>query len=150
MNTRSAGQAASLCGRVVRARTAAADNRRIGRLPLLARLAALGQYTRRAARMASAFAAPFAAAHRMANGILRRAALMRFATQPSLAACLAQADIHVLGVAQRATGCPTFGADAANFARWQSDLRPVAFAGSQRRRSSRAATKLSAAAGLHL
>ena len=94
---------------VMRSGPAAANDRRIRRFAFLPRLAAFRQDARGSARIPSAGGAAFAAAHRMAHRILRRAALMRLATHPPLAPGLAQADVHVVRVAQAADRRPTGG-----------------------------------------
>ena len=63
--------------------------------------------------MPTALAATLAAAHRMANGVLRNAALVRLAALPSLATRFAQADIHVHGIADRPDRGPAASDDAA-------------------------------------
>src|SRR5262245_56411825 len=113
---------------VVRAGTAAANDRLVRRLPLLTRLAALGQNARRSARVPAAGGAAFAAAHRVADRVLRRAAVVRLAAHPALAARLAQGDVHVIGVADDADGRPAIHVHAAHFARRQRHLRPAPFA----------------------
>src|SRR5262245_22453031 len=137
-------------GRVVRAGTATTNDRRVGRLPLIACLAALGQHAGRTARMTPAGSAALAATHRVTHRVHRRAAVVRLATQPALAARLAEADVHVVGVADGADGRPARRADAAHLARWQRDLRPLPLSGGQGRRRSGGAAQLSAVAGLHL
>src|SRR5262249_46035374 len=139
-----------LLRRVVRAGAAAADDGRVGRLPLLAGLAALGQHARRAARVAAAGGAPLAAAHRVADRVHRGAAVVRLAAHPALAAGLAQADVHVVGVADGADRRPARRADASHLARRQRDLRPLPLAGGQGRAGPRRTAHLAAAAGLHL
>src|SRR5947207_117761 len=57
----------SLTPGVVRAGPPPADNRGVGRLPLVARLAALGEHTSRTARMTAAGRPALAAAHRVAH-----------------------------------------------------------------------------------
>src|ERR1700722_1081060 len=100
----------------MRTRPATANDRRIRRLPLLACLAALGEHAGRTARMATALATTFAATHRMIDRVLRSSAIVRLAAHPALATRLAKADVHVLGVADRANCCPAFVTDAAHFA----------------------------------
>src|SRR5437588_10588893 len=82
------------------------DDGRVGRLALLARLAPLRQNPGRAARVTAAGGAALAAAHRVADRVHRGAAVVRLAAHPPLAARLAKADVHVLGVADRADGGP--------------------------------------------
>src|SRR5205807_1383267 len=91
-----------------------------------------------------------AAAHRVADRVHRRAAVVRLAAHVALAAGLADADVHVVGVADRADGRPALGADAAHLAGGQGDLGPTALAGGERGLGAGAAAQLAAAAGLHL
>src|SRR5438309_2134998 len=98
------GQADALNLRIMRTRPTTADDRLVRRLAAFARLAALGQHARRTARMPTALAAAFAAAHRMIDRVLRGAAIVRLAALPAIAACLAQADVHVVRVADDAKG----------------------------------------------
>src|ERR1700736_3558888 len=100
--------------------------------------------------MTAAGGAPFAAAHRVADGVHRRAAVVRLAAHVALAARLAQADVPVLGVADAADRRPALRRHAAHFAGRQRDLRPLALAGRQRGAATGAATELTAVAGLHL
>src|SRR5207245_9686431 len=92
------------------------DDGGVGRLALLAGLAALGQHAGRAAGVAAAGGPALAAAHRVADRVHRRAAVVRPAPHPALAARLAQADVHVVRVAHHADGGPALRADAADFA----------------------------------
>src|SRR5262245_53482192 len=92
--------------RVVRAGPAAADDRRVRRLALRAGLAALGQDAGGAARVAAAGGAALAAAHRVADRVHRGAAVVRLAAHVPLPAGLAQADVHVVGVADGADRRP--------------------------------------------
>src|SRR5207248_217758 len=117
--------------RVVRTGPAAADDGRVRRLPLFPRLAALGEHAGRAARVPAAGGAALAAAHRVADRVHRGAAVVRLAAHVPLAARLAEADVHVLGVADAADGRPALRADAAHFPRRQRDLCPLALAGRQ-------------------
>src|SRR3954470_7649713 len=107
------------------------DDRRVRRLPLLARLAALRQDPRRAARVPAAGGPTFAAAHRVADGVHGRAAVVRLLAQPALAASLAEADGHVVRVTDGADGRPALRVEAAHFARRQRDLGPRTIAGGQ-------------------
>src|SRR5688500_12945337 len=78
------------------------DDRGVARLALVARLAALGQHAGRAARVPAAGGAALTAAHRVIDRVHRRAAVVRLAAHVPLAAGLAQRDVHVFGVADRA------------------------------------------------
>src|SRR5205085_245892 len=118
--------------------------------PLLPRLAALGEDAGRAARVAAAGGAALAAAHRVADRVHAGAAVVRLAAHPALAAGLAQADVHVVGVADRPDRRPARRADAPHLAGRQRDLRPLALAGGQRGAGAGRPAHLAAAAGLHL
>src|SRR5207244_1969233 len=113
---------------IMRAGVAMPDDRRIRWLALLASLAALGQHAGRTTRVPAALAAAFATAHRVAHRVLRRAAVMRLAALPALPSRFAQADVHVVGIADGANRGPAFRCDAAHLAARQRDLRPVTFA----------------------
>src|SRR5882757_3772047 len=101
----------NLNGRVMRAGFAAADNRLARRFTLLAGLAALGEHAARRTRMPAALAATLTTTHRMIDGVLRGTALMRLAAHPTLTACLAEADIHVIRIAHRADRRPAASRD---------------------------------------
>src|SRR5690242_10917163 len=131
---------------VPRASPTAADDRLVGRLPLLAGLAALGQHAGRAARVPAAGGPALAAAHRVADRVHRHAAVVRLAALPALAPGLAQTDGHVFGVGDRADRGPAVGADAADLAGRQRDLRPVGLAGGQGRAAPGGAADLPSAA----
>src|SRR5579859_5671903 len=115
--------------RIMRTGPAATNDRGIGRFAFLARLTTLGQYAGGAARIPTAAGAAFAAAHRVVDRVHGNAAVMRSPPQPARASRLAEADVHVVGVADGADGRPAFGAHAANLAGWQRDLGPFSFAG---------------------
>src|SRR5205823_7855497 len=118
--------------REARAGPTAADDRGVRRFPLTPGLAALGRDARRRARVPAAGGAAFAAAHRVADRVHRHAAVVRLAALPALAPGLAQADVHVVGVADGPQGRPAVAADAADYAGRQRALRPVGLAGGQR------------------
>src|SRR3954454_14767872 len=126
------------------------DDRRVARLALVARLAALGEHATRAARVPPARGAALAAAHRVIDRVHRRAAVVRLAAHVPLAAGLAERHVHVLGVADDADGTAALAADAADLAGGQRELRPLAFTGAEGRRAAGAAGELAAVAGLHL
>src|SRR5262249_54575777 len=128
----------------------AADDGGAGRLALLAGLAALGQDAGGAARVAAAVRPALAAAHGVVDRVHGGAAVVRLAAQPALAAGLAQADVHVVGVADGADGRPALGADAAHLAGGQRDLRPAALAGGEPDAGPGAAAQLTAPSRLHL
>src|SRR6266568_3088618 len=107
---------------------ALANDRGVRRLALPPRFAALGQDAGRAARVTATLAAAFAAAHWVADRVLRRAAVMRLAALPALPPGLAQADVHVVGIADGADRRPALGIDAAHFAGRQRDLGPIGLA----------------------
>src|SRR5207253_2589083 len=67
----------ALLGRVVRTRPPPPDDGGIGRLPLVACLAALGEHAGGAARVPAAGRPALAAAHRVAHRVHRRAAVVR-------------------------------------------------------------------------
>src|SRR5947209_18932252 len=113
----------------MRARPAPPHDGRVRRLPLLARLAALGQYARRASGMATPCGAALAASHGMADRVLRCAALVRLAALPAFAARLAQAQVHVFGIADHADRRPALRADATYFPGGHRQLRPLPLAG---------------------
>src|SRR5262245_12705632 len=100
--------------------------------------------------MPSAGGTAFAATHRMADWIHTRSAVVRPSPHPSLASGFSQTDVHVIGVADRADGGATIGADPANLTRWESNLRPSAFTGCQGGTGTGAAAKLTTTARLHL
>src|SRR5262249_964891 len=81
--------------------------------------------------------------------VLRHAAVVRLAAQPALAAGLSQADVHVVGVADRANRRPAIRADTPHLAGRHRDLCPAAFAGRQRGAGAGAAANLATAARLH-
>src|SRR5579871_3611040 len=99
-------------GCIMRTRATATDDRRIGRLPFLPGLPPLGKDAGRTARVSAARRSPFTTAHRMADRIHRRAAVVRLTAHPALPAGFAQADVHVLGVADGPDGRPASRADA--------------------------------------
>src|SRR5947209_5652257 len=136
--------------RIVRTRPATTDDGGIGRLPLFAGLAALGQDAGRATRVSSARSTALAAAHRVADWVHRGAAVVRLAAHPTLASGFAEADVHVLGVADRPDGRPAGGANAAHLTRRQRDLRPSAFARAEGCAGPGTPANLSTVAGLHL
>src|SRR5438132_1003985 len=100
---------------------APADNGGVRWFPFLARLASLGQHAGRAARMAAARGTAFTAAHRMADGIHRGAAVVGLAAHPAFAARLAEADIHVVRIPHGPNRGAAVGADAAHLAGRQSN-----------------------------
>src|SRR5262245_41714767 len=112
---------------VMRTRMPAANNRGIRGLPLLASLPAFGQHAGWTARVPAAFTATFAATKRVANRILRRSAIVRLAALPPAAAGFAQADVHVIRIANGANRGPASRGHAANFTARKTDLRPVGF-----------------------
>src|SRR5438105_2614490 len=101
----------------MRARPTAPNDRTVGRLPLLAGLATLGEDARGTARVPTASGTTFTATHRMADGVHRGAAIVRLAAHPAFAARFSQTDVHVIRVADGADCRPAIGTEAANFAR---------------------------------
>src|SRR5579871_1350486 len=67
--------------------------------------------------MAAARGAAFAAAMRMVDRVHGNAAVMRTAAEPALAACLADRDVHVIGVGDRADGAAATAVHQALLAR---------------------------------
>src|SRR5262249_24087684 len=134
--------------RVARARPPPANDRRARGLPLFPGLAALGQLARWRARVPAALAAPFTAAHRVADRVLRHAALVRLLAHPPLPSGLPEADVHVVRVRHRADARPTDNGDPANLPARERELCPVAFAVGQRRAAPGAAADLAAATRL--
>src|SRR5262249_9713109 len=121
------GQATpSLFRSVVRPRPAPAEDRRVGRLAFLAGLAALGEHAGRTARVPTARGPALATPHRVAHRVHGRAPVVRLAPQPPFPPRLAEADVHVLGVADGADGRPALRADAPDLAGGKSDLGPTA------------------------
>src|SRR5258708_34319454 len=86
----------------------------------------------------------------MADRVHGRTAVVRLAAEPALGPGLAQTDVHVIGIADGADGCPPLGANAADFAGRQGDLRPLALTGGKRRTATGTAGQLTAPAGLKL
>ena len=139
-----------LFGSEVRSRPPATKDRRVRRLPLLSGLAALGQYASRTARVPAARCAAFTATHGMADGIHGRSAIVRTTAHPSLSASFAEANIHVVGIADDTDGCPALGADTTDFTGWQRDLGPLALTSGQRGAGAGTAAKLTASSRLKL
>src|ERR1700754_4380115 len=83
------------------AQVAARHDEFLGAL-VAARLLAFGRLAPRGDRMASARAAAFAAAERVIDRIHGDATVVRFAAEPAVAARLADRDVHVIGVRDRA------------------------------------------------
>ena len=111
----------------------------------------VGEHAARRARMPTARGAAFAAAHRMADRVHRRAAVVRLAAQPALAAGLAQADVHVVGDCRSRRSSPGTRLTRRTSPRRHRDLRPVLLASaSSVARAAGAAANLAAAARLHL
>src|SRR5262245_13813469 len=134
----------------MRPRLAAAQDELVRRMVLAARLAALRQHAARRARVTAAGGAAFAAAHRVVDRVLRRAAHLRAVAHVALAAGLAQADVLVVGVADAADRRAARDADLAQLARGELDDRVLALArGELRDRAGRAA-QLAALARTHL
>src|SRR6516165_7361151 len=123
-----------------------ANNGRIRWLPLLAGLAALGQHASWTAWMPPAPSSPFAAAHRVRHRVLRSAPIVRLAAKPALAPGFAQADVHVVGIADHADGRPAIGRHAPDFAGRQRYLRPVRLTRAEYRADAGTPAQLAAAA----
>src|SRR4051812_34966816 len=88
---------------------------------VLACLAALGALAPRRNRMTAARGFAFAAAERMVDGVHRDAAVVRLPAHPALAAGLADRDVHVVAVRDRADRRHAVAVDDAKFARVQLD-----------------------------
>src|SRR5881227_1035879 len=85
------------------ARVAARHDEFLRRL-VVARLLALGGKAPRGDRMPSARGTALAAAMRMIDRVHRDAAIVRHAAHPAFAARLADRDVHVIGIRDRADG----------------------------------------------
>src|SRR5262249_10326922 len=136
--------------RVMRSRSPPPDDRGVRGLAALPRFSALGQNTGRTTRVSSTSGAPFATTHRMRHRIHRRAAVVGLTALPALAACLAKADVHVLGIAKHTDRAPAVRTYAPHFTGRQCDLGPLPLASRQRCTRAGAATHLSATARLQL
>src|ERR1700733_4316240 len=82
---------------------AANENESVGRL-VRPRLLALGRLAPRRHRGAAARGGALAAAGRMVDRVHRNAAVMRLAAEPTVAAGLADRNVHVIGVRHRTDG----------------------------------------------
>src|SRR5271166_6177742 len=126
-----------------------ADDGLVRGLATTAGLASLGQHARRRAGSVSLGAA-LTAAHRVIDGVHGGSPHMRPTAQPPLPPRLAQADVHVIGVADHADGRPAGGRDPADLAGGEGELGPVSFAGRQDRAHAGRPAELASTAGLHL
>src|SRR5258707_3407151 len=99
---------------------AADENESVGRL-VRTRLLALGRLAPRGHRMTAARGAAFAAAVRMVHRVHGDAAVVRLAAEPAVAAGLADRDIHVIGIGDRADGPGTAAVNQALLARVQAN-----------------------------
>src|SRR5271166_5960975 len=125
-----------------------ADDGLVRRLATTAGLASLGQHARRRAGSVSLGAA-LTAAHRVIDGVHGGSPHMRPTAQPPLPPRLAQADVHVIGVADHADGRPAGGRDPADLAGGEGELGPVSLAGGQGRAHAGRPAELASTAGLH-
>src|SRR4051794_20273223 len=98
------------------AATAATDDVAVGRLVLLAGPVAQRRDAPRGDRVTARGGGPLAAAVRVVDGVHRRAARLRAHPQVALAAGLADLDVLVVGVADRAHGRPAVRANHAHLA----------------------------------
>src|SRR5262245_21255515 len=104
-----AGQCPILLLRVVWARPPPTDDGSVGRFPLLACLAAFGEHSGRATRMAAARRPTLAPTHRVRDRVHGGTAIVRLTAEPALPASFSQADVHVLGIANRSDCGPALG-----------------------------------------
>ena len=94
------------------------DDRLVRGFAPLAGRAALGQLAGGADRVTPALGPAFTAAVRMVDGVHGRAADVRPAAQPTLAARLAQNDAHVVGIADACRSWPGRWPARGEFPRW--------------------------------
>src|ERR1700733_10830611 len=94
---------------------AADENESVGRL-VRPRLLALGRLAPRGDRVAAARGAAFAAAVRVVDRVHRNTAIMRLAAKPTVAAGLADRNVHVIGVRHRTDGAGAAAMNQALFA----------------------------------
>src|SRR5262249_817592 len=113
---------------VVRPGTTTANDGRVGRLPLLARLAALGQHAGRSAGMRPAGGRALPPTAGVVARFPRGPAFGGFAAHPAFGAGFAGADFHLFGFPDRADGRPALARHAPPLARRQGDLGPFPFA----------------------
>src|SRR4051812_43404694 len=132
------------------ATTAATDDVAVGRLVLLAGPVAQRRDAPRGDRMTARGGGPLAAAVRVVDGVHRRAARLRAHPQVALAAGLADLDVLVVGVADRAHGRPAVRANHAHLARRQTQGSRVAVLGHELDADAGRTTQLPPAAGLQL
>src|SRR5258706_11132835 len=131
---------------VVRAGLAAPQDELVRGVVPAPRLPALGEHAARRAGVTTAGGAAFAAAHRVVDRVLSRAAHGRSVPHVALAAGLAQADVLVIGVADPPDRRTAADVDPAQFARRKQHDRVFAFAGGQLRNRARRTAQLAAAA----
>src|ERR1700733_3250522 len=133
----------------VTARLATANNGFGRRLATFARAASLGEHAGRAARMPSARAAAFAAAHRVSDRVHGDAADMGTPSHPSLASRLADRNVDMVGIADHAHGRAARAGEPPHFTGRQRDLGPLPFAGVHHRVHAGRTAQLAAASRLH-
>ena len=97
--------------------------------------------------MAPAAGASLAASHRVVDGILRHAALVRPPAEPAAASRLAEADVLVLQIRHLPHRGAAIDVHFAHLGRAQADRRVETFASDELRRAARAPRQLSAATG---
>src|SRR4051812_36145513 len=129
---------------------AATDDVAVGRLALLARPVAKSRNAPRGHRMAPGGGGTLAAAVRVVDGVHGRAARLRADAHVTLAAGLADLDVLVIGVADRADRRAAVGAHLAHLAGRQAQGREVALLRHQLDGGAGGAAHLAAAAGLEL
>ena len=119
-------------------------------LVLLARAVAERRHAPRRDRVAPGGRRALATAVRVVDRVHRHAARLRAHAHVALAPGLADLDVLVLGVADRADGRAALGAHHAHLAGGQTQRRHVAVLGHQLHRGAGRARHLAAAAGLQL
>src|SRR3954452_21827264 len=128
----------------------ASDDVAVGRLALLAGAVADGRHAPRRLRMVAQRRGALTAAVRMVDRVHGRASRLRAYAHVALAAGLADRDVLVVGVADRADGGPALGAHHAHLAGRQAQRRVVALLRHQLDADTGGAAELAAAPGLEL
>src|SRR6188472_2649781 len=128
----------------------AAHDQAVGALVLLARAVTERRHAPRGNWVAAGGGRALAAAVRVVDGVHRGPAGLRAHAHVALAAGLADLDVLVVGVADRAHGRPAVRADHAHLARRQAQRRHVAVLGHELDRRAGGAAELASAAGLQL
>src|SRR6188472_328162 len=128
----------------------AAHDQAVGALVLLARAVTERRHAPRGNWVAAGGGRALAAAVRVVDGVHRGPAGLRAHAHVALAAGLADLDVLVIGVADRAHGRPAVGADHAHLAGGQAQRRVLALLGHELDARARGARELAATAGLQL